>query len=106
MYKRVYDKGWDVIRQERFEKQKELGLIPKDTKFLPRAEDVKPWNELSETEKKIFIKFQETYAGMLTHIRPPRVRVQSFLPSICFIYSVSSLAERALFCFANSSNDT
>jgi len=38
--------------------------------------------------------------------RPPRVRVQSFLPSICFIYSVSPSAERASFCRANSPNDT
>jgi arylsulfatase A-like enzyme len=67
MYKGVYDKGWDDFRQERFKKQKELGLIPKGTKLPPRAEDVKPWNELSETEKEIFIRFQETYAGMLTH---------------------------------------
>lgn len=67
MYKGVYDKGWDKIREERFKKQKELGIIPEDTKFVGLNAGVKPWEELSEDEKKTFIRFQETYAGFLTH---------------------------------------
>ncbi|MBT2720040.1 arylsulfatase [Bacillus sp. ISL-46] len=67
MYKGVYDKGWDKIREERFKKQKELGIIPENTNLAERNEGVKPWEELSEEEKKAFIRFQETYAGFLTH---------------------------------------
>lgn len=67
MYKGVYDKGWDQIRQERFNKQKELGIIPENTVLPPNNAGVQPWDELSEEEKKVFIRFQETYAGFLTH---------------------------------------
>ena len=67
MYKGVYDKGWDQIREDRFNKQKELGIIPEDMHLAPRNEGVKPWEELSEEEKKAFVRFQETYAGFLTH---------------------------------------
>lgn len=67
MYKGVYDKGWDQIRQERFNKQKDLGIIPENTVLPPSNAGVKPWDELSEEEKKAFIRFQETYAGFLTH---------------------------------------
>ncbi|MGM9922101.1 MAG: arylsulfatase [Bhargavaea sp.] len=84
MYDGVYDKGWDEIRKERFEKQKELGIIPEDTELAPRDEDplgtipedtrlaprnegVRAWDELTDQEKKNYIRFQQTYAGFLTH---------------------------------------
>ncbi|MFJ7729206.1 arylsulfatase [Neobacillus sp. NPDC097160] len=67
MYKGVYDKGWDKIRDERFAKQKELGIIPKDAKLAPLNPGVKPWEQLSADEKKAFTHFQEAYAGFLTH---------------------------------------
>jgi arylsulfatase A-like enzyme len=67
MYKGVYDKGWDKIRKERFEKQKELGIIPADTKLAPLNSGIKEWESLSEEEKRAFVRYQETYAGFLTH---------------------------------------
>ena len=67
MYKGEYDEGWDVIRQQRFEKQKELGIIPKDAELAPKEEGVKEWDSLSVEEKKVYARFMETYAGFLTH---------------------------------------
>ena len=48
-------------------RQKELGIIPEDAKLAPRNPGVKPWDELTDQEKKNYIRFQETYAGFLTH---------------------------------------
>ena len=67
MYKGVYDRGWDKIREERFHRQKELGIIPKDTVLPPRDKGVKAWDELSKKEREAYIRFQEAYAGFLTH---------------------------------------
>ena len=67
MYKGVYDRGWDKIREERFHRQKELGIIPKDTVLPPRDKGVKAWDELSKKEQEAYIRFQEAYAGFLTH---------------------------------------
>ncbi|KKK39251.1 arylsulfatase [Mesobacillus campisalis] len=67
MYKGVYDKGWDEIRKERFERQKELGIIPENTGLPPLNPGVKPWDQLTKEEKNAFIRFQETYAGFMTH---------------------------------------
>lgn len=67
MYKGVYDKGWDQIRKERFERQKELGIIPSDIELLPRDPRVQAWDSLSTEEKRTFARFQEAYAGFLTH---------------------------------------
>ncbi|MGV3541469.1 MAG: arylsulfatase [Rufibacter sp.] len=51
-YKDFYKVGWDKLRQERFVKQKQLGLLPKDAVLSPRDKEVKAWETLSE-EKKI-----------------------------------------------------
>nr|WP_197046748.1 arylsulfatase [Oceanobacillus salinisoli] len=67
MYEGKYDQGWDVIREQRFEKQKELGIIPEDAELAPREEGVEEWDSLSDDEKKVYARFMETYAGFLTH---------------------------------------
>lgn len=67
MYKGVYDKGWDKIREERFNRQKELGIIPENAKLAPRNPGVRAWDDLTEQEKKVYARFMETYAGFLTH---------------------------------------
>ncbi|WP_223635501.1 arylsulfatase [Planococcus sp. 4-30] len=66
-YDGAYDEGWDVIRQQRFEKQKELGIIPVEAKLAPSNPGIIPWDELSEEKKAVYTRFQETYAGFLTH---------------------------------------
>lgn len=58
-----FDAGWDVMRQETFERQKALGVIPKDAKLAPKPEDIKDWDDLSADEKKLFARQMEVYAG-------------------------------------------
>ena len=65
-YKGVYDKGWDQIRIDRFEKQKELGILPSDAKLGPADPTVKAWDTLSAEQKMLYIKFMENYAGYIT----------------------------------------
>ena len=67
MYDGKYDQGWDVIRQQRFEKQKAEGIIPPDAELTPRNPGVKAWDDLTQQEKELYTQFQETYAGFLTH---------------------------------------
>ncbi|MDQ0257120.1 arylsulfatase [Evansella vedderi] len=67
LYSGKYDVGWDVIRKQRFEKQKELGIIPENAEFIARNPGVKAWDELSSEEQKVFARFKEVYAGFLTH---------------------------------------
>ncbi len=67
MYEGKYDEGWDVIREQRFEKQKEMGIIPEDAELAPRETGVPAWDSLNEDQKKLYARFMETYAGFLTH---------------------------------------
>ncbi|MFC2949159.1 arylsulfatase [Virgibacillus sediminis] len=67
MYEGKYDEGWDVIREHRFEKQKEIGIIPEDAELAPRDPNVPAWDSLNDDQKKLYARFMETYAGFLTH---------------------------------------
>lgn len=67
LYDGVYDKGWDEIRKERFEKQKEMGIISEDAKLAPLNPGVPEWDSLSAEEKEAFVQFQQAYAGFMTH---------------------------------------
>ncbi|GAA3410054.1 arylsulfatase [Paenibacillus hodogayensis] len=78
-YKGIYEKGWDAIRAERFQRQKQLGIIPADAELGTPNPDVRQWNELSDDEKKVFVRFQEAYSGFLTHTDEQIGRLLAFL---------------------------
>ncbi|MEH6939377.1 arylsulfatase [Bacillus sp. JJ664] len=82
MYKGTYNKGWDKIREERLERQKLLGIVPADTVLAERNPGVKEWDTLSQAEKRLFERFQETYAGFLTHTDEQIGRFVNFLEAI------------------------
>lgn len=66
-YRHVYDEGWDVIRERRFQRQLEMGLIPPDTELAPPNDGVPAWDELSPEARDLYARFQEVYAGFLDH---------------------------------------
>jgi arylsulfatase len=66
-YKGKFDDGWDKIRQQTFDRQKAMGLIPKNTKLPPKPKDIKNWDMLSADEKKLFSRQAEVFAGFLEH---------------------------------------
>ncbi len=66
-YKGQFDKGWDVIREETFERQKKMGIIPQNAKLAAKPADIKDWDKLSADEKKLFSRQMEVYAGFAEH---------------------------------------
>ena len=60
-YKGVYDNGWDYIREKRYEKLKELGLIDKNWSMSPSEN--KGWEK--EENKPWMVRRMETYAAMV-----------------------------------------
>ncbi|MGC1860629.1 MAG: arylsulfatase [Methylocystis sp.] len=64
----LFDKGWNALRDQIFENQKKLGVIPQDAKMTPWPHDLlKNWDELTADEKKLFIKQVEVYAAYLAY---------------------------------------
>ncbi|QEE27565.1 arylsulfatase [Terriglobus albidus] len=66
-YKEIYQKGWDVIREERFARQKKMGIIPADVKLPPREAGDPSWNSLTDQQKRVYARFMATYAGYIEH---------------------------------------
>lgn len=66
-YKGKFDMGWDKLREETFARQKELGVIPNDTKLTPRPKEIQAWDELTPDQKKLFSRQMETFAGFAEH---------------------------------------
>jgi arylsulfatase A-like enzyme len=66
-YKGKFDKGWDAFREEVFERQKKLGIIPASAILPDRNPNIKAWDQLSPDEKKLYARFMEIYAGYLTY---------------------------------------
>ena len=56
--------GYEKLRERIFENQKRLGVIPKDARLPPWPKDMlKPWDELTADEKKLFIRQVEVFAA-------------------------------------------
>jgi arylsulfatase len=66
-YKGKFDKGWDAYREEVFERQKKLGVIPANAVLPDRNPDIKAWDSLTPEEQKLYARFFEVYAGYLTY---------------------------------------
>ena len=81
-YRGKFDGGWDVYRQQVFENQKRLGLIPAYAKLPERNKDIAAWNDLSAEEKKLYARFFEVYAGYLTYTDHEVGRLINYLRQI------------------------
>jgi arylsulfatase A-like enzyme len=67
-YEGVYDVGYDKIREQRFEKQKELGIWPADMKLPNRLPQTPAWDNLTADDKAYKAKVLEAHAGMIDNM--------------------------------------
>ena len=81
-YKGKFDKGWDKVKEETLERQKKMGIVPKNTELAPPNEGVQKWDDLSADEKKLFVRMMECYAGFLSHADEQIGRFIAFLEKI------------------------
>ncbi|MFO0926177.1 MAG: arylsulfatase [Gemmataceae bacterium] len=66
--RKLFDGGWNKLRDTIFANQKRLGVIPPDAKLTPWPKDLlKEWDTLSADEKKLFIRQVEVYAAYLAY---------------------------------------
>src|ERR1700691_5206712 len=66
-YKGKFDSGWDAFREQVFERQKKLGVIPANAVLPDRNPNIKAWDSLTPEEQKLYARFFEVYAGYLTY---------------------------------------
>jgi arylsulfatase len=85
-YEGRFDEGYEAIRESILARQKELGLLPEDVELSPinphgepdgitgpegqpwpQLDFVRPWDSLSDDEKRLFARMAEVYAGFVTY---------------------------------------
>ena len=64
-YEGVYSDGWDAVRQQRYERAREIGLIPDDALPPERHPDLRAWDSLSDKERAHYERSMMVNAGML-----------------------------------------
>ncbi len=64
-YIKTYEQGWDVIKKRRFEKAKDLNLIPSDAVMGKMPKGLKRWSDLDDEKQKYMAKAMAVNAGML-----------------------------------------
>ncbi len=64
-YKGQFDQGWDKMREETLARQKELGLVPANTRLTKRHTGIPAWDSLKPEQKQLYAYMMEIYAGFL-----------------------------------------
>ena len=59
----LFDEGWNKLRDTIFANQKRLGVIPQDAKLTPWPDFLKNWDQLTDEEKKLFIRQADVFAA-------------------------------------------
>ncbi len=81
-----FDMGYEAMREATLARQKQLGIVPADTELppinpigtpetrtgpqgqpFPPLDVTRPWDSLSDDEKRLFARMAEVYAGFLSH---------------------------------------
>ncbi len=94
-YEGRFDMGYEAYREQVFARQKELGIFPADAELSPlnpyageqspdgkpwpELDTVRPWDSLSEDERRLFARMAEVYAGFLSHTDHEIGRLLDFL---------------------------
>jgi len=66
-YRGRFDQGWDLVREETFARQKELGVIPPEAELTARPAEIPAWDNMPDDLKPTLARQMEVYAGFLEH---------------------------------------
>jgi arylsulfatase A-like enzyme len=67
-YQGVYDGGWERIRQDRYARQVEMGLLDPATHPLPPLTEAPDWKTLDERKKRYEASMMEVHAAMIDRV--------------------------------------
>ena len=76
-----YDRGYDILRQERLTKQLKLGLFDETQNFAPRPDGVPAWDTLDVESQRRSSRVMEIYAGMIQKVDTELDRLIAYLES-------------------------
>lgn len=66
-FKGQFDAGWDALREEIYQRQLAMGVIPRGTALTERPEQVPSWDEYPDRYKPVAARLMEVFAGFMAH---------------------------------------
>ena len=67
-YKGRYDDGWDLARERRLARMKELGILPAEAQMAPRLWFIPAWDDLTGIAQIQAARKMEIYAAMVEYL--------------------------------------
>ncbi|HEV7258610.1 MAG TPA: arylsulfatase [Bosea sp. (in: a-proteobacteria)] len=64
---RLFDEGWNKLRETIFANQKKLGIMPADARLTPWPKELPEWDSLGWEEKKLFTRQMDVYGAYLAY---------------------------------------
>lgn len=64
-YDGIYDQGWNALRIARWQKAKDIGLIPESAPLADMPEEMRAWNDLSPDEQALYAARMQVNAAMM-----------------------------------------
>ena len=64
-YDGVFDRGWDVMREERLRRSIALGLVPPTTQLAPAPAAHRAWDDLTPRQQTVSAREMQVNAGMM-----------------------------------------
>ena len=62
-FKGQFDQGWDRYREETYQRQLKLGVIPRDAKLTPRPKEIPAYDSLTPDQKRVAARLMEAFAA-------------------------------------------
>jgi arylsulfatase len=81
-YRGDYADGYEVLKEKRAAKTKQLGIVPDDARAPARHRMLAAWDSLSKEEQALESRGMEVYAGMVDNMDHHFGRVVNFLKDI------------------------
>ena len=63
-----YEEGWDAVREARFNRQKDLGIIPAHAQLSVAHRAIEDWDSLLPAQRQVELKRVRTYAAMIENM--------------------------------------
>ena len=81
-FKGQFDMGWDAYREQTFERQKELGIVPQEAVLTQRPASLPAWDSLNDDQKRLYTRMMEVFAAYGLQVDQEVGRVLDYVASL------------------------
>jgi arylsulfatase len=64
-YVGAFDMGWDEARETILDNQKDLGIVPRNTRLTERIDAIPAWDSLNDDERALYARQMEVFAAQM-----------------------------------------